>query len=150
MRKSTLLFRSLAVVLIIAGSAHLISSYASQDSSPMVTTQTKKDLIGKWKVKYDSPDFKGSVVHEIKKENDTYTAYAIKYSDASGKAQDFQRTKSLTIKSFDNKSGTGIYTLNYEGQKYEVDCTIEFTDENTLKLSYDYYGYSEVEIWKKL
>jgi len=31
-----------------------------------------------------------------------------------------------------------------------VPCQIDMVDENTFKLSYDYYGYSDVETWKRL
>ena len=174
MKNSTLLFRSLIVIILIAGSAHLVT-YASQNNArnlnsikkntffdTTVSTDKKETpaernalnsetdyIIGRWKVKYNSTDFNGAVIYEMKKEKGVFNAYIFEYHDENGNSQKAENLKTLVIKSFDGYKGKGQYIITYEGKKYNVDCTIDMLDENTFKLSYDYYGYSDVETWIK-
>lgn len=171
MKNSTLVFRSLAVIIFISGIAHLVS-YASQKSdlnySYEESTSSKQKLLknndlkekannksntdyilGKWKVNYNNKDFKGVVVHDIKKEGNVFNAYTYEYQDEEGYAEKAEGSKTLIIKDFDGYKGKGIYAIEYEQQQYQVDCQIDMIDKNTFKLSYNYYGYSGTEIWKK-
>ncbi len=173
MKKSTLVFRSFAVIIFIAGIAHL-ASYAAQKNdwkynaeaptelnkknnlpndtnSIKNTNKTPKTdyIIGKWKVNYDTDSFKGSIVYKVKKEGDYYVAYTYQYTDDKGNTEKAENTETLIIKAFDGYNGTGVYTIEYEQQQYQVECQINMTDENTLKLSYDYYGYGDTETWRK-
>ena len=89
------------------------------------------------------------MVYTIKKEDKTFNAYTTSYEDASGNAIKAENAKILTITSFDGYKGKGIYEVEYEEQKYQVECKIDMIDEDSFKLSYDYYGYSDVETWKR-
>lgn len=171
MKNATLLFRSLAIIIFIAGIAHLVS-YASpkdglksdyEESIDSYENQmTSKDenleknanynpetdyLEGNWKVSYNSKDFKGAVVYNIKKEGKQFNAYTYQYEDENGYTEQAEDSKLLTIKNFDGYRGKGIYTVEYEQQEYEVECQVDMVDENTFKLSYDYYGHSDIETW---
>ncbi len=171
MKDSTLLFRSLATIVFIVGIAHL-ASYASQKDDINYNYQESIDsnqksvfpedgksksnnnpetdyIIGKWKVNYNIEDFNGSVFYNIKKEGKYFNAYTYQYQDKNGNTEKAEGLKTLIIKSFDGYQGKGVYTIEYEQQQYQVDCQIDMVDENTFKLSYDYYGYSDVESWKR-
>ena len=173
MKNSTLVFRSLAIIIFVAGIAHL-ASYASQSEAvhynynEPTEVNSEQDLtegedtvntsdynletdyiIGNWKVNYNSKDFKGAVVCNIKKEGEVYNAYTHQYLDEKGYSEKAEGAKTLTIKSFDGYKGKGVYIFDYENEKHQVDCQIDMVDENTFKLSYDYYGYSDVETWKR-
>ncbi|MGI9550920.1 MAG: hypothetical protein ACR2MT_06965 [Aurantibacter sp.] len=169
MKNSTLVFRSLAIVIFIAGIAHLFT-YASQKAenksnisgeeviaktpvsktkNNIYTNENTNNIIGQWKVTYDSNDYKGSIIYEIKKEGKVINAYTIEYQDENGYGQKADRTKTLIIKSFDGQKGKGVYMVDYENEKYDVKCDIAMVDENTFKLRYDYYGHSNMETWKR-
>ena len=161
MKNSTLIFRSIAVIIFIAGGAHLVS-YASQTTNFNYQDSINKTyeldnnessdvnfIVGKWKVNYNSKEFKGAIVYNLLKEGKKFNAYIYKYLDENGYEQKAEKQKVLTISSFDGYKGKGIYKIEYEGKTYDVKCTIDMVDENTFKLSYDYYGYSDIETWKK-
>lgn len=150
MKNSTLIFRSLAVIVFLTGIAHM-ASYASPKKEVMQPIEIidSISLEGKWKVNYATEDFKGAIIYSIKKEDQSLHAYTYQYQDESGATEKAEGTKTLTIQNFDGSQGNGIYTIEYEKKSYEVDCKITMTDSNTFELSYDYYGYSDVEIWKR-
>lgn len=163
MKKSTLLFRSFGIIILLAGFAHLFT-YASNNKNVEIleTNSSIEDLnsadelnnetdyiIGNWKVSYNGPDYKGSVVYQIKKEGKVFNAYTHEYQDENGFSEKAKGEKHLVIQSFDGYKGKGIYMIDYEGEKYNIDCVIDMVDENTFKLSYDYYGYSDTETWKR-
>lgn len=177
MKNSTLLYRSLLFIILIAGSAHLVT-YASQsnteksDTSTEESTTTVENTIpseeksepskeevlneetnaieGKWKVSYDSSELKGSIIYIIKKESNVFNAYTHTYEDKDGYTQKAEGAKTLVITTFDGKKGVGNYSVEFEGENYTIECKIELLDDNTFTLSYDYYGYSDVETWKKV
>lgn len=171
MKDSTILFRSLAIIIFIAGIAHL-ATYASQDNRFIKKNDTIKNqfekttsndyeqdfskdyletdyIIGKWKVNYNNNDFKGAILYDLKKEGNEFNAYTYEYLDGEGNSKEAEPNKTLTIKSFDGYQGNGIYRFDYEGEQFQVDCSIDMLDENTFQLRYDYYGYADVETWKR-
>ncbi len=174
MKNSTLFFRTLFFIILIAGTAHLVT-YASQQkvntnesletevSFEDTVEQTKQEskteennrdletdyIIGKWKVIYDDKDFKGGIVYEIKKEGNVFNASTLEYQDEKGNSQKAKKIKTLVIKKFDGYKGKGIYIITYKGKKYDVECDIDMVDENTFKLSYESYGYSDIETWER-
>lgn len=179
MKNSTLLFRSIAVIILLAGSAHLVS-YAAQGTSyeaesikikenvevsstsglPVKVNEAQKELenyneetdyiIGNWKVTCDSEDYKGVIVYTIKKEGKLFNGYTYQYEDKNGNSEKANLEKTLIIKSFDGYKGKGVYNIKYEGKTYDVPCDIDMVDENTFKLSYDYYGYGDIETWNRV
>lgn len=166
MRSSTLLFRSLAIIIFLAGGTHLFhflsqnpgTSYPVEESSvptksaPQENTQRTSlvDLSGNWKVSYNTSELKGAIVYELKKEGKVINAYTKEYQDENGYGQQAENEIGLTITTYDGSVGKGMYTITYEGEKYNVEATIDIIDARTFKLRYDYYGYSDVETWKKL
>lgn len=128
---------------------------SSPEENPKLAEKTSIDekisaIIGRWKVAYNNEDFEGSIVYTIKKEGGNFNAYTYQYEDKNGYTEKAEGAKTLLINDFDGKKGKGIYMLEYEGSTYEVDCAIEMIDKKTFKLSYDYYGYSDIETWKSV
>ncbi|WP_431127618.1 hypothetical protein [Flagellimonas flava] len=176
MKNSTLVFRSLGILIFLAGLAHLFSfGVDASDDTPTSPTETSAaleqqpkaeipmekpvtktaynpetdHLIGQWKVAYNTEDFKGAIIYNIKKEGKVFNAYNHQYEDENGYSQKAEGTKTLTITKFNGSKGKGIYSIAYKGEQYEVDCKIALVDKNSFTLSYDYYGYGDVETWKK-
>jgi len=157
MKNSTLLFRSVLVIILVAGSAHFVT-YASQNKNSITNPTIENTvpnaetdyIIGKWKVSYDTKEFKGSVVYDIKKEGNTFNAYTYEYQDENGYGEPAEKTKTVSIESFDGHTGKGVYKVQYEGETYDVACTIDMVDKNTFTLSYESYGYSDTETWKRV
>ncbi|MEL7121297.1 MAG: hypothetical protein AAFO07_17755 [Bacteroidota bacterium] len=172
MKHSTLFFRSLIVVVLLAGFAHYFSYGAQQNtlianiksptqegqqdsitSKENTISQNENNLdlfIGKWKVSYNSDDFDGAVIYDIKKEGATYNAYTYEYADKDGYTEKAEAVKTLVIQKFEGKLGEGTYFFEYEGKKYDAACSIKLIDDSTFTLSYEYYGYADVETWKKI
>ncbi|MEO0731693.1 MAG: hypothetical protein AAFZ52_02580 [Bacteroidota bacterium] len=164
MTTTTLLFKSLLVVAILVGFAHLfarplqanqtevpkVAAAKEQAAKPQDDSSPTDYILGKWKVKYDSDEFTGAVIYDLKKEGDTFSAYTFRYEDERGDSQKAEGTKTLVIQDFDGDKGKGFYVLEHEGEKYEVPCQIAVVDENTFKVSYDYYGYGGTETWTRL
>lgn len=161
MSNSTLLFRSLAIIALIAGVAHWATSASrKKDSKELVEridssgkseqyNATTDYIIGKWRVEHDTEDFKGGIVYEIKKEQGEFNAYTLAFLDELGNTTVSETDKMLTIESFDGYRGDGAYIIEYEGGKYDVTCQIDMVNENTFQLSYYYHGYSDTETWKR-
>ena len=169
MKNSIVVFRSLAILIVLAGTAHLIS-YASPKQGTKQAIEVSTDaysnpkpskeensseiletdyLEGNWKVNYSTEGFKGAVVYTIKKEGEAFHAFTYQYQDEQGNSEEADGAKTVTIKTFDGTTGKGVYTMEYKQEVYEIDCQIARVDENTFTLSYDYYGYSDVETWKR-
>ncbi|SNZ00921.1 hypothetical protein [Flagellimonas pacifica] len=176
MKNSTLVFRSLGIIIFLTGLAHLFSFGVSAGGDfPTSVTETDQEtiqhpeatkpaenldsntqsgketdyIIDKWKVVYNTDEYKGAIVYAIKKEGTVFNAYTYQYEDENGYTEKAEGTKILTITSFNASKGKGIYSVAFEGEKYKIDCKIALVDENTFTLSYDYYGYTDVETWKR-
>ena len=187
MKASTLLFRSLAVIIFIAGGAQLFSylspsananngvgvnllesetiiseseegndrskqsnSELIENKFPVEPGMTITDLLGTWKVTYNSDEFVGAIIYELKKENGVIKAFTREYQDENGYGEKAGNEVALIVKEFDGSKGKGQYNITYEGEKYSIDCDIKIINKITFELSYDYYGYGDTETWKKL
>ncbi|WP_299839507.1 hypothetical protein [uncultured Tenacibaculum sp.] len=163
MKNSTLIVRSVFVILLLAGTAQYFS-YTNNQQNEAITTTTKvpikssdtnkikktKTLVGKWKVNYNSETFKGAIVYNIKKDGNTFNAYTYEYIDMEGYREKAKNKKILIITSVGSENGKGVYNIKYENNVYDVPCTIKIIDNNSFIISYDYFGYSDSETWKRL
>ena len=100
-------------------------------------------LLGTWKVDFQE---EGSVIYELKIENEDLIGYSIALFDVNG-ASIPDQTKVFKLKSFKNNLGKGLYFMEYEGENYEVPCQLKLED-GILYVSYDYYGYKNTERWE--
>lgn len=157
MRSSTLIFRSLAIIVFLAGGAHLVTylsasptensseEHGYESISPADRNEETDYIIGKWKMVYDE----GAVIYDLRKEGSAFYAYTYRYEDNEGGSESAEGSRVLTISEFDGYTGKGVYTMEYEGQHYEMECQIDMVDEATFKLSYYVFGEMDVETWRK-
>ena len=108
-----------------------------------------KDLLGKWKVIYDDESFKGEVIYEVKLEGEKVKGYAISYQDESGQTNAMEELV-LQLKSYKKGKGKGTYSVDYEGTRYDMNCTLKLVSPRELTVSYTYYGYNGTEQWIRM
>ena len=118
-------------------------------SISVVTAQSSKDLIGKWKTTYEYEENKGEVTYEFKFEDKKLKAYSTKIKGDEN-YQTADNTLVMDKISFKNGKGEANFFLEYEGEKYEVKAELTLKDKNTLKVAYSYYNYSNTEVWKRI
>lgn len=111
-------------------------------------SQSQNNLLGKWKTTYDYEGQKLDVVYEIKNNSNKVKAFSIKMT-ILGESQKDDTMVMSNITMNDGKGKTKYY-IEYEGKKYNVDAKLKLKDNNTLIVSYSYYGYSDNETWKRV
>lgn len=128
-----------------------VSTESKQTKLNNVESNVNKEtdyIIDKWKADYETEGYNGSVVYVIKKEKNKFNAYTYQYIQL-GESQVSEEVLTLEFESFDGYKGVGSYHINFENEWYDIPCQMDMVDENTFKLSYDYYGYSDIETWKR-
>ncbi|HAP60438.1 MAG TPA: hypothetical protein DCR93_13405, partial [Cytophagales bacterium] len=105
-------------------------------------------LIGKWKADYEMEGEAFRVVYEFTLANGQLVGYARSMQDA----RDEESTNTLVMDNivFLDGRGTANYSIDYEGERYEVEATLELTRPDRLTVRYSYYGYAEEEVWHKM
>lgn len=158
MKNSTLIIRSVLVIALLASSAHFITFSSQNKINKNENNETPKskeatkiyNLEGNWKVQYNTKEFKGAIIYNIIKKDEKYAAYIVEYQDKDGYSKKSKKEKMVSFSKIQQNKVKGIYKMMYEGKQYDVDCIITFIDDKTFQLSYDYYGYSDVETWKRI
>ncbi len=154
---------SLGVIVVLAGIPHVLAEQVKSnqnevspvtqqkplEQSQPVEKENDNPLFGKWKVNYDSEAFKGAVINEITLDNGKMIGITVAYIDEYGNSEKANDTI-LEITLEKAHPYKGIYQLEYEGESYKVPCKIQSVSETQLRLSYDYYGYADTEIWNKI
>lgn len=162
MQNLKLLMISLGVIAILAGIPHLLAGQSKPNQNkvtveaspepqepPKVVKKENVDLIlGKWKVSYNSEEFKGTAINEITESNGNLIGITVAFLDEYGNSQ---KANDTILEMAHKKSNIykGVYQLDYEGERYKVPCKIQSLSQTQLQLSYDYYGYADTEIWNK-
>ncbi|MCT4631063.1 hypothetical protein [Winogradskyella sp.] len=127
----------------------IIATILTTATLTKITAQNTNDLIGKWETSYNDKGKNYIVVYEFKKEDKTVKAYTVLIKDEKGEQLE-DNSLVLSKIEFKNKKGTCIYSLEYEGELYEIKSKLNLKDNNTLVLSYSYYGFSDTETWKRI
>jgi hypothetical protein len=127
----------------------IIATILTTATLTKITAQNTNDLIGKWETSYNDKGKNYTVVYEFKKEDKTVKAYTVLIKDEKGEQLE-DNSLVLSKIEFKNKKGTCIYSLEYEGELYEIKSKLNLKDNNTLVLSYSYYGFSDTETWKRI
>ncbi|MGX1931084.1 hypothetical protein [Flagellimonas sp. 2504JD4-2] len=154
---------SLVVIVTLAGIPHLVAEQTKPESKEVLTTTPQKTLqqpdqvekennnvlLGKWKVTYDPGEFKGAAINKISEHNGKITGVTVAYMDEYGNVEEANDII-LEITAEKTELYKGVYRLDYEGESYKVPCKIQLVSETQLRLSYDYYGYADTEIWNKI
>lgn len=108
--------------------------------------QNSNQLLGKWQTSYDMKGEKVVVVYEIKKEKGQIKAYSVLLKNAKGESQ---KDNTLVMPNMQLGKKTK-YKVEYEGEKYDIDADLTLKDAKTLEVFYNYYGYKNTEVWKKI
>lgn len=106
-------------------------------------------LVGKWEVFWDEEGFKGSAVYSLQMKNDQLIGTSVLLRDENGQSVT-DNTKVFELVEFSDPCGKGIYSIEYDNEKYEVPVDICLKDPSTLSVSYNYYGYRGQELWSKI
>jgi hypothetical protein len=178
MSNSKLIIRSLIIIALLTATAHyfsgnygstkpdlpnkteptstetdslndtLVIAHQRTDKKDINTSFVGKEIIGKWKVKWNDEYFNGAALYRIYKNENKVIGKSIRLYDENDQsiADD---TKIFSLKSFKGSKGKGIYSIKFEGEKYDVPVDLHLINPKTLKVSYDYYGYRGNETWKK-
>ncbi|PCE66037.1 hypothetical protein [Sediminicola luteus] len=109
--------------------------------------QNQEKLHGHWKTTYDYQGDKVEVTYQIKTEAKKTQARTVKMSMQGQSEKD--DTLVMSNITMSNGKGSTKYHIEYEGEKYDVDAKLKLVDKNTLEVSYDFYGYSDTETWKR-
>ncbi len=146
MKNSVLLFRSILIIALLTGIAHLFSSKSTFNPD----SNTGFDFLDReWKNEYYSESTQANLVYRFYREHNVYKAYLIRIENQKGTTYINSTKESITIHNFDGKKGSGIYNFEYQGENHISPCEIIIQNKDSFKLCYEYYGQSECEIWKK-
>ncbi|MEM8897631.1 MAG: hypothetical protein AAGC85_05980 [Bacteroidota bacterium] len=174
MKHTKLALISILIITVLAGVPHLFANYLqpNEETHTVVSeenevseetnlTEEKSDvketqpasiyspLIGTWKASYESAEFTGQILYQFRQEGGKVKAYSVKLTDENGDSME-DNTLAIAISSFENPKGKGIYYIEYEGEKYEIECGLRLSKSGELIISYDYYGYTDTETWQKI
>ncbi|MDY8136446.1 hypothetical protein [Aquimarina sp. 2201CG5-10] len=111
--------------------------------------QTNDTLIGKWETSYEEDGEKAYVTYEFKKVKEELKCYTLSIKNDKGEGGKYN---SLAMKNIilNNGKGKAKYVYNEKGKNYVFDAKLNLKNENTLNISYSYWGYSNTEIWKRI
>ena len=151
------------IVLGLAGAAQLASSSHDAEAFDQAAAQTRLAfdaagrgvsaadhvLDGRWRVRYDEPWFTGSVVYDLREEDDGIRGYLVEIVDAEGRLFS-DNSLILELRTWDGTRGQGLYSMEYEGERYEAECDIELQPAGRLRVRYRYYGYLGDELWMRV
>lgn len=151
------------IVLGLAGAAQLASSSSDAETFDQAAAQTRLAfdaagrgvsagdhvLKGRWRVTYNEPWFTGSVVYDLREGDDGIKGYLVEIVDADGRTWS-DDALILELRTWDGTRGAGLYSMEYEGERYETECDIELQSAGRLRVRYRYYGYPGDELWTRL
>lgn len=152
-----------AIVFALVGAAHIAGSRERAESFDRMAAQTRfqlggtersagvaeQVLEGRWRVEYDEPWFTGSLVYDLREEEDGIKGYLVEIVDENGQSVS-ANSLIFELRSWDGTKGEGIYSMEYEGDRYEAECDIELQSTDWLRVRYSYYGYDGNETWTRV
>jgi len=128
--------KSLGIILLLLS----ITSTQAQDT---------KSLLGKWKSTFELEGKKVEAIYEFKMNKDKLEGFSVEYKNEGGEVDNTAELIMDKI-SMANKKGEGRFIIKYDGDTYKVDSDLILKDNNTLEISYSYYGYSDTETWTRM
>lgn len=151
------------IVFALVGAAHLAGPRERADAFDRTAAQTRFQsggtesgpgvaehvLEGRWRVEYDEPWFTGSLVYDLRKEDDAIEGYLVEMVDNNGQSVP-ANSLIFELRRWDGTKGEGIYSMDYEGDRYEAECDIELQSAGGLRVRYSYYGYDGDETWTRV
>lgn len=155
MKNSTLFFRSLLIIAVIAGIPHVLAIYAKgmettgepNQSGDPISEDWSSYWQGRYEVTYEGIAEKA--IYEIRKEKGLLKGYAEAYIDARG---DRYPDGSLIMKELiiNEYNAEADYQIKYEDQQFEVKAKLQMDEEGHVSLSYQYEGFEVKESWKRI
>ena len=115
----------------------------------ILKAQSNNSLIGKWETTYEIEGEKMNVVYQFKNEGKKLKCYTLFLKDDKGNGEAYDSIVMADVH-FKDKTGNAEYVLKYEGEIYKVQAYLQLINENSLEVSYSYYGYADTEIWRKV
>lgn len=163
MKNSTLFFRSLLIIAIIAGIPHALAIYAEgmdttyepieESAEPEAEREkpVEEDWSYSWQGRYEVT-YEGmaeKAIYEIKNEKGILKAYAVAYIDDKGNRYPDGSLimKELIINEYKAEAS---YQIDYDGEQFEVKARLQMDEEGHVSLSYRYEGFEVKESWKRI
>jgi len=151
------------IVLGLVGVAHMANSRERAEAFDQVAGRTSFQfegsgrglgvaahvLEGRWRVAYDDPWFTGSLVYDLREEEDGLRGYLVESVDASGQSVS-DNSLIFELRSWDGTKGKGSYSMEYDGVRYEAECDIALQSDDKLRVRYSYRGYDGDETWTRV
>ena len=115
-------------------------------------SQTQNKLLGTWDVYYEGL---GNFTYDIKEDAHHHMAGYILHIQPEG---DYRKTLKKDIKKklvlfsidFNGVEGSAKHRVNFRGQDYTTNCKLFMPDQDTLELTYLFWGETVKEIWTRV
>lgn len=106
-------------------------------------------LAGRWRVEYDDPWFTGSLTYELRQGAEGLRGHLVEIADENGRTPG-DDSLIFELRDWDGTKGAGIYSMEYEGTRYEAACDLELQSTGELHVRYRYSGYPFSEVWTRV
>ena len=151
------------IVLGLVGVAHMASSRDRAEAFDQAAAQTRFQfegsgrgvgvaahvLEGRWRVEYDDPRFTGSLVYDLREEEDGLRGYLVESVDESGQSVS-DNSLIFELHSWAGTKGEGSCSMESDGVRYEAQCDIALQSADELRVRYSYRGYDGEETWTRV
>lgn len=151
------------IVVGLVGIGHLASSREGAPALDRIPAETRLPLEGlgrgasapnhvlegRWRVEYDDPWFTGSLTYDLRQEVEGLRGYLVEIAGENGRSPG-DDSLVFELRDWDGTRGAGIYSMEYEGTRYEAECSLELQSTGELHVRYRYSGDSFSEIWTRV
>ena len=154
MSSGKLLIRSLLIILVLAGVPHLFarlskSSDSEHQSDQKQVIKNTEKLVGIWKLEYMLDEENTQLYYQLESNEKGGVTGFLLNSESSGESIKSNSTKVFELTEFDGHTGKGMYSFQYRGYHYQIECQITLIDNKTLDVSYLLDGMKTNELWIK-
>ena len=151
------------IVIGLAGIAHLAGSREGAPAPDPMPARTLLPLeglgrgvgapdhvlAGRWRVKYDDPWFTGSLTYDLRPGAEGLRGYLVEIVDENGRTPG-DDSLIFELGNWNGTHGEGIYSMEYEGSRYEAECDLELQSTGELHVRYRYSGDPFSEVWTRV
>ena len=116
---------------------------------PGVGVTARHVLAGRWRVDYEDRWFAGRLVYDLRAEDGTVRGYLVETTDETGRSFPGDSLV-FELRGWDGTRGEGLYSMDFEGERYEASCAIELQSADRLRVRYDFHGYRGDETWVRI
>ena len=151
------------IVAGLVGVGHLASSREGAPALDRIPAETRLPLEGlgrgasapnhvlegRWRVEYDDPWFTGSLTYDLRQGAEGLRGYLVEIADENGRTPG-DDSLIFELDNWDGTEGEGIYSMEYEGRRYEAACDLELRSTGELHVRYRYSGDPFSEVWTRV